>query len=48
MPSEDELLPSMAALAGFQSAEITDSRWDFDTGLLIQAIDNLIAPAEDK
>jgi hypothetical protein len=43
MPSEDELPPSIADLTGFQSAEITDSRWDFDVGLLIQAIDNLIA-----
>jgi hypothetical protein len=43
MPSEDELPPSIADLTGFQSAEITDSRWDFDVGLLIQAIDRLIA-----
>ncbi len=43
MPSEDELPPSIADLTGFQSAEVTDSRWDFDIGLLIQAIDNLIA-----
>ena len=43
MPSEDELPPSIADLTGFQSAEVTDSRWDFDVGLLIQAIDNLIA-----
>ena len=42
MPSEDELPPSIADLTGFQSAEITDSRWDFDVGLLIQAIDHLI------
>jgi hypothetical protein len=43
MPSEDELPPSIADLTGFQSAEVTDSRWNFDVGLLIQAIDNLIA-----
>jgi hypothetical protein len=43
MPSEDELPPSIADLAGFQSAEVTDSRWDFDIGRLIQAIDNLMA-----
>jgi serine/threonine protein kinase len=42
MPSEAELPPSIADLTGFQSAEVTDSRWDFDVGLLIQAIDNLI------
>jgi hypothetical protein len=42
MPSEDELPPSIADLSGFQSAEVTDSRWAFDVGLLIQAIDNLI------
>jgi hypothetical protein len=46
MPSDDELPPSIADLTGFQSAEITDSRWAFDVGLLIQAIDNLIAEAE--
>jgi hypothetical protein len=43
MPSEDELPPSIADLIGFQSAEVTDSRWDFDVGLLIRAIHNLIA-----
>jgi hypothetical protein len=44
MPSEDELAASIADLTGFQSAEVTDSRWAFDMGPLIQAIDNLIAP----
>jgi hypothetical protein len=43
MPSEDELPASIADLAGFQSAEVTDSRWDFDMGQLIWAIDNLIS-----
>lgn len=43
MPSEDELPPSIADFTGFQSAEVTDSRWTFDIGLLIQAIDNLTA-----
>jgi hypothetical protein len=41
MPSENELPSSIADLTGFQSAEVTDSRWDYDVGLLIQAIDNL-------
>ena len=45
MPSEDELPTSIADLTGFQSTEVTDSRWAFDLGLLVQAIDNLIAPA---
>lgn len=45
MPSEDELPASIADLTGFQAAEVTDSRWDYDIGLLIQAIDNLIALA---
>ena len=44
MPSEDELPASISDLTGFQSAEITDSRWGFDMGLLIQAIDSLIPP----
>ena len=43
MPSEDELPPSIADLTNFQSAEVSDSRWAFDVGLVIQAIDNLIA-----
>ena len=43
MPSEDELPPSIADVTGFQSAEITDSRWDFDVGQLIRAIDSLIS-----
>jgi serine/threonine protein kinase len=43
MPSEDELPPSIVDLASYQSAEVTDSRWDFDVGLLIRAVDNLIA-----
>jgi hypothetical protein len=47
MPPEDELPPSIAGLTGFQSAEVTDSRWDFDMGLLIQAIDDLIASGKD-
>ncbi len=43
MPSENELPPSIADLTSFQSAEVADSRWAFDLGMLIQAIDNLIA-----
>ena len=44
MPSEDELPSSIADLAGFQSAEVADSRWDYDVGQLTEAIDSLIAP----
>jgi hypothetical protein len=43
MPSDDELPASIADLAGFQSAEVTDSRWEYDVGQLIWAIDNLIS-----
>jgi hypothetical protein len=43
MPPEEELPPSIADLAGFQSAEVTDSRWNFDMSALMQHIDNLIA-----
>jgi nucleotide-binding universal stress UspA family protein len=46
MPSEDELPPSIADLAGFQSAEVTDRRWKYDVEQLTGAIDNLIAPDE--
>ena len=43
MPSEHELPSSIADLTGFQSAEVTDSRWNYDLEQLIQAIDNLVA-----
>jgi TIR domain len=43
MPSEEDLPPSIADLTAFQSAEVTDSRWDYDVGRLVEAIDNLIA-----
>jgi hypothetical protein len=43
MPSEDELPPSITDLRSFQSAEVTDSRWDFDISVLIHDIDSLIA-----
>ena len=46
MPAEDELPPSIADLTSFQSAEVADSRWALDMGLLIQAIDNLTSPAD--
>ena len=48
MPTEDELPDSIADLAGFQSTEVTDSRWDFDVGLLLQAIDYWIASDQSK
>jgi hypothetical protein len=43
MPSEDELPPSIADLAEFETAEVTDRRWEYDVRQLIQAIDNLSA-----
>jgi hypothetical protein len=43
MPSEEDLPSSIADLSEFQSAEVTDSRWAYDVGLLIQAIDSLNA-----
>jgi hypothetical protein len=48
MPSDDELPSSIADLTGFQSAEVTDSRWTYDVGLLIQSIDDLIESGEKK
>jgi hypothetical protein len=45
MPSENELPASISDLTGFQSAEVTDSRWEYDVRLLIEAIDNLILSA---
>jgi len=41
MPSEEELPPSIADLIEFQDAEVTDRRWAYDVGLLVQAIDDL-------
>lgn len=43
MPSEEELPSSIADLLEFQDAEVTDRRWAYDVGLLIQAIDDLHA-----
>jgi hypothetical protein len=48
MPSEDELPSSIADLTAFQSAEITDSRWDYDIGRLLKAIDDLVASGDDR
>ncbi len=48
MPSEDELPSSIADLAGFQSTEIADSRWQFDIGRLLQAVDDLISSGDDQ
>jgi hypothetical protein len=48
MPSEEELPVSIADLAGFQSTEITDSRWEFDIKRLLQAIDDLIFSGDDQ
>jgi hypothetical protein len=42
MPTEDELPSSITDLAGFQSAEVTDRRWNYDVKQLTGAIDNLI------
>jgi hypothetical protein len=44
MPSVHELPASIADLTDFQSAEVTDSRWAFDTAKLLGAIDRLILP----
>jgi hypothetical protein len=48
MPSEDELPSSIADLAGFQSTDVTDSRWDFDIERLLRAIDDLISSNDDQ
>lgn len=47
MPSDDELPPAIAGLTEFQYAEVTDSRWDYDVGRLIQRIDDLITSNEN-
>jgi regulator of protease activity HflC (stomatin/prohibitin superfamily) len=48
MPTEDELPSSIADLAGFQSTEVTDSRWDFDVERLLQAVDDRISSGDDQ
>jgi hypothetical protein len=41
MPSADELPADLAALARRQALELSDTRWDYDVGRLIQAIEVL-------
>ena len=41
IPSQGELPASIADLAEYESAEVSDRRWAYDMGQLIQAIDNL-------
>jgi SPFH domain / Band 7 family/TIR domain len=48
MPSEDELPSSIADLANFQSTEIADSRWEFDIGRLLQAVDDLVSSGDGQ
>ena len=44
LPSEEELPPSIVDLLEFQDAQVTDRRWAYDVGQLIEAIDGLHAP----
>lgn len=39
MPARRKLPADLALLADLQAVEITDSRWDYDTGRLIQALE---------
>jgi hypothetical protein len=43
MPSEDELPDDIVALARRNALEISPTRWDYDVGRLIEAIDGLLA-----
>lgn len=39
MPKEQDLVPPIIDLVEFNSAEITDSRWDYDIARLLEAVD---------
>jgi hypothetical protein len=43
MPSEDELPPSLARLAGLQPLELSDLRWAHDVERLMAALTHLSA-----
>jgi TIR domain len=38
MPTEEDLVPSIVDLLEFNAAEVTESRWEYDVGKLLQAI----------
>jgi len=42
MPTESELVPSIIDLLEFNAAELSDSRWDFDVGRLLWAINEMV------
>jgi len=47
MPTEHELVPSMRDLLEFNAAEVTDSRWEYDIGELLKAIDGVAGPSPE-
>ncbi|MEL7448640.1 MAG: toll/interleukin-1 receptor domain-containing protein [Pseudomonadota bacterium] len=44
MPRREELPHSLQAMAGFQAMELSDSRWDYDVGLIIKRVSDLVDP----
>jgi TIR domain len=42
MPTESDLVPSIMDLLEFNAAELSDSRWDFDVGRLLWAINEMV------
>jgi TIR domain len=44
MPTERELPQALQALARRQASEISDSRWDYDVGEIIKALERVVPP----
>ena len=42
MPTEEDLPPSLVDLCEFNAAEVSDSRWDYDTSRLLLAVDQVV------
>jgi TIR domain-containing protein/WD40 domain-containing protein len=42
MPTERDLIPSILDLLEFNAAEVSDSRWEYDLGRLLRAVDEAV------
>jgi hypothetical protein len=45
MPGRSRLPPVLAALAGRNALPVSDARWDYDVGVLVARLDEVVAPA---
>jgi DNA-binding beta-propeller fold protein YncE len=48
MPGNDELPPELKALARRNALELSDSRWEYDVGRLVQTVDGVINAREEQ